>query len=98
MPTDNEVKILAFIAIGLMILFVFLCGQIILRSRKQRNDESTPVTEEGLKQFDDLLPVYAAVLAWTDPGANERWHNKMKNDVREKMPLLARALDRMVEN
>lgn len=94
---DNEVKILAFIALGLMVLFMFLCGQIILRSRKQQNIEATPVTEEGLAQFDDLPAGLAVALSWSEPGDNPRWHRKMQEDVRDRMPVLARSLDRMVE-
>lgn len=98
MPTNDEVKILAFIALGLMILFIFLCGHIILQSRKRQSVESTPVTEEGLQQYDGLPPGGAILLAWTDPGENPRWHRKMQDQVREQMPVLARALDRFVDS
>lgn len=94
--SDNEIKILGFLAICLGMLLVFVVGNLVLRGRKQ-NEEKTPVTEEGLRQFDDLSPGYAVMLAWTDPGANPRWHDKARDEVRSQMPLLARALDRMVD-
>lgn len=98
MPTNDEIKILAFIALGLMILFIFLVGHIILQCRKKQNVEPTPVTEAGLTQYDGLPPGGAILLAWTESGGNPRWHRKMQDQVREQMPVLARALDRFVDS
>lgn len=97
---DEELKIAAFFAIGLGVLFLFLAGEMVLRRRKQRIIESqiTLFTEEGLKQYDDFAPGEAVIMAWSEPGAFPRWHIKMQDEVRTKMPVLARALDRMVEN
>ena len=57
----------------------------------------TPVTRKGLKQFDWMTPEQAALNAWTQVGGNPYWHDKMRTQVRDAMPLLARALDRMVK-
>lgn len=56
----------------------------------------TPTTPEGLRKFDHLPPVEAVWRAWTDPGPNVEWHNRAKQQVQDAMPLLARALDRVV--
>lgn len=95
MPTDNELKILAFIALGLFILFILIAGSLILRSRKQQEMVKTPITEEGLAQYDDLPAGEAVLLAWTEAGNNPRWHMLRQDDVRAEMPVLARALDRL---
>jgi hypothetical protein len=55
----------------------------------------TPVTPAGLRSLDHLAPRDAAVRAWTDPGPHPPWHRKMQAEVRDSMPLLARALDRL---
>lgn len=54
----------------------------------------TPITEAGLRKYDHLPPLEAALLAWSEPGSEERRHRLMQNKVRNQMPLLARALDR----
>jgi hypothetical protein len=97
-PTD--IKILAFIAIGLMVLFIFIAGQVIVKAMQDRKlkEAITPMTEEGLTQFDELPPGLAVTLAWSEPGDFPRWHQKMQDEVRQQMPVLARALDRMVES
>lgn len=59
---------------------------------------STPVSEEGLKQFDDLPPLMAVALAWSNPGKYPTWHYRMQQIVRAHMPVLGRALDRLVES
>jgi hypothetical protein len=97
---SEELKIVAFIVIGIGILFLFLAGEMILRSRKQRIIESqiAPFIEVDLKQYDDFAPGEAVILAWSEPGDFPLWHSRMQEEVRTKMPALARALDRMVEN
>lgn len=57
----------------------------------------TPVTRKGLQQYDKMLPADAAMLAWGNAGEHPEYHRKMKEEVRRAMPLLARALDRMVK-
>lgn len=57
----------------------------------------TPITQNGLKKYDLLSPVDAVIKAWTNPGSNEWWHANAKHDVRQSMPLLARALDRLAK-
>lgn len=56
--------------------------------------------------FDDLLQVWdglaaaeAVARAWADPGPKSgTWHAHARRDVRELMPLLGRALDRLLED
>lgn len=55
----------------------------------------TPVSPRGLGKYDHLSPEEAAAMAWYNPGPNISHHLAMKNEVKMRMPLLARALDRM---
>lgn len=57
----------------------------------------TPFTEAGLRKFDHLSADRAALMAWTEPGAQPKHHEAMRKRVRREMPLLARALDRMAD-
>lgn len=57
----------------------------------------TPVTESGLTQFDELDPKEAVLQAWTDAGNHPAYHQLMQRRLREEMPVLARALDRLAE-
>lgn len=86
-------KLLALTLICIMMLFVYLIGELFLRRRKQ--EAETPVTKEGLVQYDELPSGVAVLMAWTEAGGNPLHHFKMQDEVRKKMPLLARALDRM---
>lgn len=58
--------------------------------------KKTPVTDNGLRKYDHLPPEEALVRAWTTPGSHPRWNEARKQEVRDGMPLLARALDRLV--
>ena len=55
----------------------------------------TPITEEGLKQFDNLPPAEAILAAWNTPGPEPIWHEEAKRLVRNLMPVMARAIDRL---
>ena len=55
----------------------------------------TPTTYAGLRKFDHLPPEQAAQEAWTSLGSNPAWGLASKQQVRDSMPLLARALDRL---
>ncbi|WNN94561.1 hypothetical protein SEA_LEWANDO_58 [Arthrobacter phage Lewando] len=57
----------------------------------------TPVTEDGLKTFDSLPADEAVLAAWMYEGNHPAWHHRMQQIVRAQMPVLARALDRLVE-
>lgn len=57
-------------------------------------NSETPVTKKGLRSIDDLDPLEAALLAWTDEGNNRIWHGLKRARMRREMPLVARALDR----
>ena len=59
--------------------------------------KKTPVTHNGLRKYDHLPPEFAIYMAWTTPGINPQWNAERKQEVRVGMPLLARALDRLVE-
>lgn len=56
----------------------------------------TPTTPNGLKMYDHLDAAEAVVKAWTIQGNYPYWHAKQKRELRVSMPLLARALDRLV--
>jgi hypothetical protein len=55
----------------------------------------TPTTEAGLRRLDSLPAAEAVLVAWTAPGPRPDWHFKMQAEVRDSMPVLARALDRL---
>lgn len=55
----------------------------------------TPVTKEGLEQFDGLTAIEAVAKAWSEPGKHPAWHHRMQQIVRTNMPVLGRALDRL---
>jgi len=58
----------------------------------------TPVSSDGLRRYDSFDPLFAIALAWTVAGLKPRWHRRAQKVVRKAMPLLARALDRLVED
>lgn len=57
----------------------------------------TPVTPGAWQAADALPPLEAVVAAWTDPGPNPFWHRMQQEALRQSMPLLAHALDRLAE-
>ena len=59
--------------------------------------KQTPVTQDGLEQYDSLSAIDAVVKAWTEPGEFPTWHYRMQQIVRKTMPVLGRALDRLSE-
>ena len=56
----------------------------------------TQMSESGMTMYDRIPVTNAIYKAWVEPGDNPGWHAQMKNEVRSAMPLLGRALDRMV--
>lgn len=58
--------------------------------------KKTPVTAQGLKKYDHLPAAEAILAAWTTPGSHPDWNEACKDEVRNLMPLLARAMDRAV--
>lgn len=99
MTQETADRIIALIAIIGAIACMAACLSIILNStRSKETVVGTPVTEEGLTQFDNLSPGEAVMMAWSEPGDNPHYHRMMQDDVRAQMPVLGRALDRMVEN
>lgn len=57
----------------------------------------TPYTRDGLRQFDHLSPEEALVAAWTVHGPDSQWHALAQAQLRDSMPLLHRAIQRIVE-
>ena len=90
-------KIVALGLIGGMLIFIAVIGEYLLRRRTEKA-EITPVTEEGLKQYDELPSGVAVLMAWAEPGGNPLFHFEMQEEVRKKMPVLARALDRYIND
>lgn len=79
-----------------LISFLSVAGVLALLIYSfDRSDGQSPVTEEGLKMFDDIQAEYAIYLAWNDPGEHAYFHEIQKDKVRKAMPLLGRALDRL---
>ena len=97
--SPNVVDGVIFLAlIGLLLLVTYLAAIWIENQNKQKVEMArTPVSEEGLKSYDDLPADEAVALAWSEAGVNPTWHFRMQQIVRAQMPVLARALDRMVE-
>lgn len=61
------------------------------------NDQvRTPVTSAGLRRYDKLTATQAATQAWHVPGPNPAHHRRAIAQVRAAMPVLARALDRLL--
>ena len=57
----------------------------------------TPITVEAMRASDCLPAIEAVVKAWSEPGRVPTWHYNAKDRVRSEMPLLARALDRLLD-
>jgi hypothetical protein len=55
--------------------------------------------QELTEQFDHLPPAHAAARAWRplDVKRFGTWHKRSRDEVADLMPLLARALDRLLE-
>lgn len=60
-----------------------------------KNRRKTPVTAAGLRKYDHLPPAEAARRAWSQSGNHPEWDRQRKEDMRDMLPLLARALDRL---
>lgn len=56
-----------------------------------------PVTRAGLRQYDDLPAAEAVLKAWTEAGSHPPAHRHAQNIVRDSMPVLYRALERLAE-
>lgn len=51
-----------------------------------------------ITMYDGLPPEEAVVRSWADYGSNPRHHIEQQDKLRKSMPLLARALDRLVDS
>lgn len=47
--------------------------------------------------YDGLPPEVAVAKAWSEYGSRPKHHKEMQDELRKSMPLLARALDRLVD-
>lgn len=54
-----------------------------------------PDAPEPYRSLEDLDAADAVVAAWTDGGVTMGWHRAAVADVRDTMPALAAALDRL---
>ena len=61
------------------------------------NRKRTPVTAAGLRKYDHLPPAEAVLKAWNTAGSHPVWDEARKREMREQLPLVARALDRMAK-
>ena len=52
---------------------------------------------KNIEMYDRLDPASAVRKAWRDPGKSEWTHREAQENLRKTMPLLARALDRLVD-
>jgi hypothetical protein len=96
---DTATQLITFVSIIAGMVFLLLALNLVLSEYKRRKAvEPTPVTDAGLAQYDDFAPGEAVILAWSEAGEHPRWHRQMQDEVRKNMPVLARALDRMVEH
>lgn len=91
-------KMMAFVALIWVIVCIYAIWNIFIKKEQARTLAQTPVTEAGLRQYDSLPPAMAVAHAWSDAGNQPHYHRMMQDNVRAEMPLLARALDRLVED
>ena len=52
---------------------------------------------KNIEMYDMLPPDQAVARAWNDPGRSPMTHREAQDNLRKSMPLLARALDRLVD-
>lgn len=57
----------------------------------------TPHTATGLRQYDHLSPDEALAAAWANAGPNPEWHLAAQTQLRDTMPVVHRAILRIVE-
>lgn len=85
------------ISVLIIIGFFVILGVSIYFIGKLPKAKVREVVEPNLIEFDDLPSGVAVVLAWSDPDVEMEYHQFLKRQVRNSMPVLGRALDRMVE-
>jgi hypothetical protein len=91
-------KFLALAGIIALIAIVYAIGEWLLRRRKREKLETVFAANLDLTRYDDMPSGVAVLMAWSEPGDFPRYHQRMQDEVRKNMPVLARALDRLVEN
>lgn len=96
MIQDNLDRLIALIAIMAVLVGVWSFGFVWLTHMRDKK-VITPIAEEAITKYDALPPGLAVAHAWSEAGNNPHHHMLMQDDVRAQMPLLARALDRLVE-
>jgi hypothetical protein len=58
---------------------------------------ATPRTVTGLRQYDHLSPDEALAAAWANAGPDPQWHLAAQTHLRDTMPVVHRAILRIVE-
>ena len=54
-----------------------------------------PSPRERIRGYDALPPAEAVAAAWANAGPHPDYHRRMQEQVRARMPMLGRALDRL---
>lgn len=100
MTLQTTEQITAFVCIWLFLGVVFVLTSMWLGKRA---DKRRRETWKMLNAFDDLTiydhlpPGIAVAYAWSETRNMPHFHEMMREEVRAQMPLLARSLDRLVE-
>lgn len=67
-----------------------------MRHAKRKTSERRKKNRVNLDMYNHLDPVEALVAAWTIPGEHPVYHRNMQDRVARNMPLVARAIERIV--
>lgn len=93
---DSQTILINYIGM-LVVMIVWAIYGGVFRKRRPKQKAKVTVMDSDIIAFDDLPPGVAVIFAWTESGVNPEYHNAMKAEVRKQMPVLGRALDRLVE-
>lgn len=67
-----------------------------MRHAKRKTNERRKKARVNLDMYNHLDPVEALVAAWVFPGEHPVYHRNMQDRVARSMPLVARAIERIV--
>lgn len=95
MTQESADKLIALLCI-LGAVFIFATLVIVSRSKYRRPQE--PIDVDDIEKYDHLPPGIAVAYAWEESDVGSHLHEMRKDEVRAQMPLLARSLDRLVED
>lgn len=96
--TDTE-RVFVVVTTTLLMMVAFLIASTYLRRREQRKirEAFDAEFERKLDIYDEFPPAIAVVMAWGEDEGYPLYHRRKQDEVRKAMPVLSRALDRMVE-